>query len=280
MLLRRVVAHLRKQEWTAIAIDFVIVVLGVFVGIQLGNWNDARLERAQSAVFTRALVADLHADAVLYRGVADYYASVSDNAERVLESLEGGAPLSDEDLLISAYRASQVALVPVNRSTFDELVSTGRINLITDAALRQTAIEHFGFNYIEAAAADGRQSDYRSLFRATMPPDAHRAAREHCGDVESTDIIALDYHCVLGLSDEAILQAAEALRAEPTMPAALRSRINGIDVQTRDLIARATRLERALSPDALPGSSRASGLNRLRRSAKLALRPKLARSRH
>lgn len=252
MILRRLTGAFRKQDWFTVMIETLIVVLGVFLGIQLGNWNEARLERAQSAVFTRALEADLHADAAVYRGVAGYYASVRENAEHVLESLEGGAPLSDEDLLISAYRASQVALVPVNRSTFEELVSTGRINLITDAALRQTAIEHFGFNYIEAAAADGRQSDYRSLFRGTMPPDAHRAAREHCGDVESTDIIALDYHCGLGLADAAVLKAAEALRAEPAIPAALRRRINELDVQMRDMITRATRLERTLSPDAQP----------------------------
>lgn len=252
MILRRLTGAFRKQDWFTVMIETLIVVLGVFLGIQLGNWNEARLERAQSAVFTRALEADLHADAAVYRGVAGYYASVRENAEHVLESLEDGAPLSDEDLLISAYRASQVALVPVNRSTFEELVSTGRINLITDAALRQTAIEHFGFNYIEAAAADGRQSDYRSLFRGTMPPDAHRAAREHCGDVESTDIIALDYHCGLGLADAAVLKAAEALRAEPAIPAALRRRINELDVQMRDMITRATRLERTLSPDAQP----------------------------
>jgi hypothetical protein len=85
-----------------------------------------------------------------------------------------------------------------------------------------------------------------------MPPDAHRAAREHCGDVQSTDIIALDYHCVLGLADAAVLKAAEALRAEPAMPAALRRRINELDVQMRDLINRANRLEHALSPDARP----------------------------
>ncbi|MCC6788995.1 MAG: hypothetical protein IT547_14270, partial [Hyphomonadaceae bacterium] len=47
MILRRVMEHLRKQEWTAIGIDFVIVVLGVFVGIQVSNWNEGRLERLQ-----------------------------------------------------------------------------------------------------------------------------------------------------------------------------------------------------------------------------------------
>ena len=39
MLLRRFIEHVRKQEWTAIAIDFVIVVVGVFIGIQVANWN-------------------------------------------------------------------------------------------------------------------------------------------------------------------------------------------------------------------------------------------------
>ena len=42
MILRRVIAHFRKQEWTAIALDFLIVVVGVFVGIQVSNWNAAR----------------------------------------------------------------------------------------------------------------------------------------------------------------------------------------------------------------------------------------------
>ena len=47
MILRRVILHVRNQEWTAIALDFVIVVVGVFIGIQVANWNEARTERAQ-----------------------------------------------------------------------------------------------------------------------------------------------------------------------------------------------------------------------------------------
>lgn len=46
MILRRVIRHVRKQEWTAIFIDFVIVVVGVYLGIEVGNWNDARDARA------------------------------------------------------------------------------------------------------------------------------------------------------------------------------------------------------------------------------------------
>lgn len=45
MLLRRVKDHVVRQNWTAIAIDCVIVVVGVFVGTQVSNWNSDRLDQ-------------------------------------------------------------------------------------------------------------------------------------------------------------------------------------------------------------------------------------------
>ena len=39
MLLRRIIEHVKTQNWTAVAIDFFIVVVGVFIGIQVSNWN-------------------------------------------------------------------------------------------------------------------------------------------------------------------------------------------------------------------------------------------------
>lgn len=58
MILRRIIAHFRKQEWTAIAIDFLIVVVGVFIGIQVANWNDARLEAQRERGYLVALQGD------------------------------------------------------------------------------------------------------------------------------------------------------------------------------------------------------------------------------
>ena len=47
MILRRLIEHVRAQNWTAVALDFVIVVMGVFIGIQVANWNGERAERRQ-----------------------------------------------------------------------------------------------------------------------------------------------------------------------------------------------------------------------------------------
>jgi len=44
MILRRISRHLKEQNWTAIVLDFFIVVIGVYVGIQADNWNELRKE--------------------------------------------------------------------------------------------------------------------------------------------------------------------------------------------------------------------------------------------
>ena len=46
MLLRKVTMHVREQNWTAVFIDFVIVVVGVFVGLQVQDWNEFRKDRS------------------------------------------------------------------------------------------------------------------------------------------------------------------------------------------------------------------------------------------
>ncbi len=69
MLLRRIINHVKDQNWFAVALDFVIVVVGVFMGIQLGNWNDARATRMSE----RDFLARLHGDIVELQERRAYY---------------------------------------------------------------------------------------------------------------------------------------------------------------------------------------------------------------
>lgn len=59
MILSRLVAHLKQQHWTGVLIELVIVVLGVFIGLQANNWNEARAERERLRVLAEAMRADL-----------------------------------------------------------------------------------------------------------------------------------------------------------------------------------------------------------------------------
>jgi hypothetical protein len=227
MILRRVIAHVRRQEWTAIAIDFVIVVIGVVVGIQVSNWNEEFETRKKAEIYTARLMSDLANEAFGYQALIEYLGDVLDNAERAIDSLTGDAVLSDEQFLISAYRASMYAFAERQRATFDELISTGEIGLIADLKLRQTAIFIYNTPTFALITESGRDSEFREIFRKTVPAKIQRALLKNCGDRSSIPgdyeslTNQLDYECALDLPAAVISGAAQTLRSDPAFLPAL-----------------------------------------------------------
>ncbi len=238
---QRVAAPARHLHWTTIAIDLIIVVVGVFIGMQASNWNQERATHQQSAEFTTRLKADLREEDWGYQLMIAYNREVLDNANRAVGALDGTAALSDEALLVSSYRATQYKQRLRRRSTYDELISTGTIGLIHDQALRDTAMRLYNIPTLENMAREGMQSRYREAFRMSLPNDVQRALGKHCGDliIHPGDYAAihgvLDYPCRTGLSEQSIAASARALRSNPNMIPYLRLRISDIETRLADL---------------------------------------------
>lgn len=59
-LLGRIAHHLRTQNWTAIVIEFVVVVIGVFLAFQLNNWNEERVAAEKRASIIGAIITNIN----------------------------------------------------------------------------------------------------------------------------------------------------------------------------------------------------------------------------
>ena len=57
MRLRRIMERARQLQWPAVATELVIVILGVFIGMQVSNWNAGREARQRGAMFAERLKA-------------------------------------------------------------------------------------------------------------------------------------------------------------------------------------------------------------------------------
>jgi hypothetical protein len=64
MIFRRVKAHIEKENWFAVFIDFLIVVVGVFIGIQVANWNEEQAEHELANSYVVQLMGDIRADMI------------------------------------------------------------------------------------------------------------------------------------------------------------------------------------------------------------------------
>ena len=228
MILRRLVENLNQQNWTAIAIEFVLLVLGVFLGIQVSNWNAEREMQQKAAVFTERLIQDLRKEAWGYEWIIEYNRETNANQRRALDALDGSVVMSDEQFLISAYRATQYKENGRYRATYDELVSTGTMGLIADPALRDAAGNVFTAPWLDQIAQQTKDSEYRRLFREAVSARGQEALLARCGDRFGTPLDyatithSIDYPCTLGLPAEQVHAAVQVLKDSARFAPALR----------------------------------------------------------
>tara|TARA_R110000787_G_scaffold43073_5_gene105641 strand:- start:249 stop:1022 length:774 start_codon:yes stop_codon:yes gene_type:complete len=167
MLLRRIAQHVKSQNWFAVALDFVIVVFGVFIGIQLGNWNEARANQARSHQYMERIVVDLTQEISVYDDRLQFWRLVSDNGLTVLdEARAAGKSLDTWDLLLAYFQASQVAEFYPTNSTFEELKSAGELDLISDPDLRSDLSEYYAYPGYESLR---ERPPYREHVRSIIP---------------------------------------------------------------------------------------------------------------
>ena len=240
-MIRRAIAAFRRQDWIAVAIELLVVILGVFIGVQASNWNAERETNRKAAVFTERLTSDLLEEAWGYELQVAYYGEVLGYARRTLDALSGKAPLSDEDLLISAYRATQYNGNVRAKATYEELTSTGEIGLIRDRGLRDLAMRVYTATMFDDIVLGGQNAQYRVAFRKAIPHEVQHALGESCGDrinaVGDYDSIghSLDYPCSPELSKEAVAQSAAILRGSTEIAPLLRLRIADIETDLGNL---------------------------------------------
>lgn len=148
MLLRRMMQHVREQNWTAVGIDFAIVVIGVFVGIQVSNWNEARQQSARQASYMQRLQVD-------FVGIRD---RLQEHFTVYREAIEGGDYLLSlvateispgKDIAVDKTRLGRAftALVstripPPLPATYVEMRSEGQLSYIGNRALRDRLAEY------------------------------------------------------------------------------------------------------------------------------------------
>lgn len=149
MILRRVIAHFRNQEWTAIALDLLIVVVGVFIGIQVSNWNDDRRIAALEQSYLARLADDMRRNIARFESDIEFAKSSRDQLTGFLLALKDPVT-SDADLVrhTGNYLTDGVFLAKLDatETTFNDLQSTGNLDIVRDVALREALVKlHAGY---------------------------------------------------------------------------------------------------------------------------------------
>ncbi|MDX1440443.1 MAG: hypothetical protein R3284_11130 [Rubricoccaceae bacterium] len=212
MILTRLRNALRRQDWFAVVLEMLIVIVGVVVGFQVTAWGNQRSERAEEQELLRGLqseftqvMLDLETQVGKHQRIERALASTLEaltEAERT-----GGSTAVVADTTIAW--ANIATTTQFSQGLLDGLLTTGRLGLIQDQELQSALSEWEGVlaDVTEDEIASRhlvtdqfapilwRRMDVRSFLRyglvsGTLPPSELGSVSEIPVDNETLGVLA------------------------------------------------------------------------------------------
>ena len=136
MVIGRIREHVAAHNWFAVSVDLAIVVVGVFIGTQANNWNEARIARAGASESRNEIIEDLKSNEIGLASRRAYYGTARDHAMAALAALERPDRPRGAQFLLDAYQATQTWQRPLVRAGFEEMAAAGLTRYVGDRKTR------------------------------------------------------------------------------------------------------------------------------------------------
>lgn len=151
-MLRGFRTHFSRHDWFAVAVDLLVVVVGILVALEFGSWVEARKERALAQVYLERLKEDF---AIELSRIADArrYAQARIEAAKDLHGFvadPASAAAAGARVPWAVETASWRSFPQINAFVYGELQNTGRLALLRSVELRRMLAEHYTDSHHES----------------------------------------------------------------------------------------------------------------------------------
>ncbi|PHS37917.1 MAG: hypothetical protein COA91_09130 [Robiginitomaculum sp.] len=235
MLLRSITKHVKDQNWFAVALDFLIVVAGILIAFQVTNWNEARQNKVIANEYLFRIQNDLILNQKDMEVRQQYFETVKAHALHAIEAIDGPPEALGQQFISDSWFATFALRRTIVRESFEELLSVGAMNNVTDVSARQRIAQYY-------RSTEGTQffltniPPYRELLRGVLPYEVQAALRKagctgsYNMDAAGSPTAIIHNDCQLKLTDAQISDAIEKLNT-PEFRFALNIRLADIDTK-------------------------------------------------
>lgn len=144
MILRKLAGAIRKQDWFTVILEILIVMIGIYFGLQADTWNRSRLEDQ----YARQALEELQLDFITINDdasdLSNYYKDVIEDLQTLIRNWKSGEINEEDEAAIK--RALAMADIfgdpPPPSGTYRNLASSGNLALVRDKDLRLRLIEY------------------------------------------------------------------------------------------------------------------------------------------
>lgn len=210
MFLKRLAKSIRKQDWASIGIEFLIVLLGVFLALQAEDWNQERKDRNLEQAYILRLIDETKANIDI---LTQHEQIFEEKVEFILAlpnlSLDDAMQDDPLEFMYQLDYSTYVGVPNLRAETYQELESSGRLTLLRNSELRSAVAGLINDYRSTQVVFTDQIGNYRRLLFQTLPGQAF-----------------YDYRVNSMVSDRAaIISAIDDFRIDPGYEAAANAEI-------------------------------------------------------
>lgn len=201
MLLRRITQHVKDQNWFAVALDFLIVVAGILIAMQITNWNETRQDKAALKSYLTSMSNNIRSDIAALETLETNKIDLIARAQILTWTPPRNGIIDRTRLSLASEtigRLSDFEYFQSDRSGFDLLKGTGLLSY-----LQGQDVETMIYDYDRLAEEIARkEQDYNEILKG------------HVNDFSRQQFETLDYLMYPDLiaTDEELLASQPRLR--------------------------------------------------------------------
>jgi hypothetical protein len=164
--LNRIATALRNQNWITVILELVVVVVGIFLGLQVDAWSDSRNDRIRERAYLEQINVDAVFNAEQLAQDADHHAELADGLMFAIAIVKRGeiGPDEVEQFKWAVLTALQYPPVTVNTGGYDTLIASGDFSVLRDSELKSRLVRmHSFFDTMPQRVAALTGGDQREL---------------------------------------------------------------------------------------------------------------------
>jgi len=161
MLLRRFIEHVKDQNWFAVGLDVIVVIVGIFLGMQVTDWNEHRKDNAIELKTLAEIKKNLEGDLDEIRNDIGHMYEMESQGKMIIEYLKTNETPNEEFF----GWASRLRLIPhfdENRSGYDLLKNHG-VDLIKNDEIREALSGLYERYYSYYAVYERERMDFHRV---------------------------------------------------------------------------------------------------------------------
>ena len=225
-MLTRISTRLKSKDLRIGLLELLILVVGLFMGFQLDRWNDERLRQQDAQLYIGQLAKDLQADLEGSETRIEYLMQVQRHGQIALTLWEGETIDNPGDMVVSLYQASQIYPFFANSATYEDLKSTGNVDLVGDVSMRSELFLYYNSHKVNLAVVGG-DPPYRMAVRGVIPFHVQEMIRGPCAylvpGVVTTE--RMTDSCNIELDEGEARQILAAVREHPSLQQQLHQKL-------------------------------------------------------